>query len=120
MGVMQDQLLDPAIVPYVHAALAIANVTMRKLKPLNQTTVDITDFTRGYPETTKAIQGLNMSLDVVELLMTGGNSVKVGAHSWYIEEWNRKRCMWITKRERGDNPLYCNRIFRPYLLRSII
>lgn len=69
--------LAPELVPYIHTALAIANVTLRKLSPLNQTVVDVADFTRGYPETTKAMQLLDISLDVVELMITGGNSVKV-------------------------------------------
>ena len=70
-------VLAPEMVPYIHTALAIANVTLRKLQPFNQTNVDIMKLFQGYPETTKAMRALNMSLDVVELLMTAGNTVQV-------------------------------------------
>ena len=72
-------MLIPEMVPYIHTAMAIANVTLRKLHMFNQTTVDIMELFKGFPETTKAMRALNMSLDVVELLMTGSNSVRVSS-----------------------------------------
>ena len=64
--------------PYIHTGLAIANVTLRKLEHFNKTRVEILELFSGYPEATKAMRALNMSLDIVELLLTAGNSVKVG------------------------------------------
>lgn len=70
-------VLMPAVVPYVHTAMAITDVAIRKMQPLNSSTVDILEFTRGYPELTKAMNVLNISTDVVELLMMSGSSAKV-------------------------------------------
>jgi len=70
--------LAPELIPYIHTAMAIANVTIRKLQPFNQSIVDILDFSKGYPETSKAMEVFNISTDVVHLLLLSGSSVKVG------------------------------------------
>ena len=70
-------VLMPAVVPYVHTAMAVTDVVLRKLQPLNCSTVDLLEFTRGYPELTKVINVLNISSDVAELIMMSGSSVKV-------------------------------------------
>lgn len=69
--------LMPAVVPYVHTAMAVTDVVLRKLQPLNSSTVDLLEFTRGYPELTKVMNVLNISSDVAELIMMSGSSVKV-------------------------------------------
>lgn len=70
-------VLAPEVVPYIHTGLAVMDVAIRKLQPLNSSSVDLLDFVNGYPELTKAMRIFNISRDAVELIMMSGSSVKV-------------------------------------------
>ena len=70
-------LLVPQIRPYIHTMNAIGQILLTKLQPLNQSEIELADFTSNLPETTKALQLLDYSADVSEIIMLSSTNVKV-------------------------------------------